>query len=136
MSYAMSAALQAAVYGALQADVAFNTLVSGAVYDALPSGALPSLYVSLGTETVRDRSDKTGHGAQHDLVVVVHTTGAGFQAAKTVATALSDILDGADLPLSRGHLISLEFLKARARRNSGERQLEITFRALVDETIS
>ena len=64
MSYAVSAALQSAIFGALSADPTLNDLVGGAIYDALPSGALPPLYVSIGQEVVRERNDSTGIGAE------------------------------------------------------------------------
>ena len=60
MSYAVSAALQAAIYQRLMQDEAMAALVQGHVYDALPQGALPALYVTLGTEVARDASDATG----------------------------------------------------------------------------
>ena len=65
MSYGMSAALQAAVFGALSDDAAINALSGGAVHDALPPGPMAPLYVVLGPERVRDASDKThaGRGA-------------------------------------------------------------------------
>ena len=63
MSYGVSSALQAAVYQALVGDPALSGLVGTAIFDALPTGTLPSLYISLGPEIARDKSDKTGHGA-------------------------------------------------------------------------
>ena len=92
MSYAVSGALQAAIYGALQGDATLTGLVGSAIYDAPPSGALPGLYVTLGAERVREASDGSGAGAWHDLTVAVVTGAAGFSAAKAVAGAVSDLL--------------------------------------------
>lgn len=133
MSYGITAALQAAVYGALVADVAVASLSGGAVYDALPPGPVPPLYVTLGPETVRDASDKTGAGALHDFPVTVVSEAAGFAGAKALAAAISDALTGADLALARGRLVRLAFLRARARRVDGGREIEVWFRARVDE---
>lgn len=135
MSYGMGAALQAAVYAHLQADVALNALVGDAIYDAAPAGGADGLYVSLGPEEVRDRSDKTGAGAAHDFTVSVVTDASGFQAAKDAAAAVSDALVDASLALSRGSLVSLGFLRARARRvSSGTlREIELRFRARVED---
>ena len=47
MSYALSTALQSAVYQALADDVALFAIVGDAIYDALPVGALPPMYVGL-----------------------------------------------------------------------------------------
>lgn len=137
MSYAVTAALQAAVYQKLAGDAALDALVSGAIYDAIPPGTLPVTYVTLGTETARDQSDKTGRGARHDLTVSVVTESAGFQAAKDAAAAISDALAGADLVLARGRLVSLNFLKAQARREGtgSTRRIDMTFRARVDDTL-
>ena len=134
MSYAVSGALQAAIYGALQGDATLTGLVGSAIYDAPPSGALPGLYVTLGAERVRDASDGSGVGAWHDLTIAVVTGAAGFSAAKAVAGAVSDLLHQADLPLARGRLVSLRFRRAEARReSSGLRRIDLTFRARVED---
>ncbi len=135
MSYGMSAALQAAVYTHLQADAALEALVGDAIFDAAPAGPVLGMYVSLGPEDVRDRSDISGGGAEHDFTVSVVTDAAGFQAAKDAAAAVSDALVDAPLALARGRLVSLNFLKARARRlSSGAlRQIDLRFRARVED---
>jgi len=131
MSYAMAAALQTAVYQALVAD----TGVDAQVFDAVPSGVVPDTYVSLGPELVRDRSDKTGAGAQHEFTVTVYTTEAGFGAAKDLAAAICDALVDADLTLTRGTLVALNFYKAQAvREQKGTaRRIDLKFRARVDD---
>lgn len=135
MSYGVSGALQSAVYHRLMADPALTALVGAHVFDALPSGALPSLYVTLGPEVVRDRSDKTGAGAEHEFTVSVVTDTSGFASAKAAATAVSDALIDAPLVLSRGLLISLNFYRAQAQRvgSSALRQINLTFRARVED---
>lgn len=135
MSYGAAAALQAAVYQCLTSDVALTQLVGSAIYDAVPPGDLPELYVSLGPEDVRDRSDKTGGGAVHVFTVSVVSSAAGFASAKAAAVAVSDALVDAPLALSRGALVALAFDKARARRvQDGDiRRIDLTFRARVDD---
>jgi hypothetical protein len=134
MSYASAAALQAAVYQRLVGDAAVAGLVGAAVYDAVPPGPLPPTYLSLGPEDARDRSDKTGAGAEHDFTVSVVTDAAGFQTAKALAGAVSDALVGADLALTRGRVVDLWFLRARARRvgAADQRRIDLWFRARVD----
>ncbi|MCG3266405.1 DUF3168 domain-containing protein [Loktanella sp. D2R18] len=133
MSYGVASALQTAVYGQLTADPDLTALVGTAIYDALPSGTLPALYVVLGSEDVRDASDKTGGGALHEFTVTVVTETAGFSTAKTAAAAVSDALVDADLTLTRGALVSLNFYKAKAARvGTGDvRQINLIFRARV-----
>ena len=134
MSYGAAAALQAAVYQRLAGDGALAALVGDAIYDAAPAGALPALYVSLGPEDVRDRSDKTGAGAQHRFTVSVISDAAGFHAAKQAAAAVSDALTGAGLTLARGRLVGLYFDRARARRSGpGTRRIDLRFHARVDD---
>lgn len=135
MSYGMAAALQEAVFQRLSGDAVLAGLVGGAVYDVMPSGPLPPLYVSLGPEEVRDASDKTGGGARHDFTVSVVADGSGFHAAKTVAAAISDALVGGELPLARGRLVALNFLRARAsREGTGQlRRIDLRFRARIDD---
>ncbi|MFN3209693.1 MAG: DUF3168 domain-containing protein [Roseovarius sp.] len=136
MSYGASAALQQAVYQALLADPALDALVGGAIFDALPPGTLPPLYVTLGPEEVRDATDGTGDGAWHRFTISVVTDGAGFHAAKQVAAAIGDALRDADLTLSRGILAGLYFFRARARREGtgALRRIDVTFRARIQDT--
>lgn len=135
MSYGVSAALQQAVFQRLQGDATLNSLVGSSIFDAAPSGTVPTTYVSLGPEDVSDASDKTGAGAVHEFTVSVVTESAGFSAAKNVAAAISDTLVDAPLALSRGTLISLRFLKARAKRvQDGDiRRIDLRFRARVED---
>lgn len=135
MTYAVSAALQAAVYQRLVADAALDALVGDAIYDAVPAGTPRGTFVSIGPEDVRDRSDKSGDGAEHDFLVSVVTNAAGFQVAKSVAAVVSDALIGANLVLIRGRLVGLWFLRAAARRadNGRVRRIDLTFRARVED---
>lgn len=135
MSYALAGALQAAVFARLSGDPVVAGLVGDAVYDAAPPGVLPRLYVSLGPEVVRDRSDRSGAGAEHEFTVSVVSDDAGFASAKAVAGAVSDALVDAALVLSRGRLVGLWFLRAKAARvGTGERRrIDLTFRARVED---
>ncbi|MBU2982735.1 DUF3168 domain-containing protein [Lentibacter algarum] len=135
MSYAVSSPLQAAVYQQLAGDAALSTLVGTAIYDALPSGSLPATYIALGPEAAYDKSDKTGAGAEHVFTISVVTDSAGFQAAKDVAGAVSDALVDADLTLTRGKLIYLNFDRASATREGtgATRRIDLRFRARVQD---
>ena len=135
MSYGVSSALQTAVFQRLQGDAALAGLIGIDVFDAAPSGTVPTTYVSLGPEDVRDASDKTAAGAVHEFTVSVVTEAAGFSGAKTVAAAVSDALVDAPLTLARGRLVSLGFLKARAKRvqDGDVRRIDLRFRARVED---
>ncbi len=134
MSYGLSAALQAAVFETLVGDAAIGSAVGQNIYDVMPAGPVPDTYVSLGPEDVRDRSDESGSAAEHRFTVSVVTASAGFQRAKSVAVAISNALDGSAPAMTRGRVVSIRFLKARARRvRNGEiRRIDLTFRARVE----
>jgi hypothetical protein len=135
MSYAVSGSLQKAVYQKLAGDAVVQSLVGDAVYDAVPTGVLPITYITLGPENAVARADRSSAATRHDFVISVHTEKDGFQAIKDVAAAVSDALVDAPLSLSRGSLSTLEFLRAKARRtnNSQMRQVDLWFRARVED---
>jgi hypothetical protein len=135
MSYAMAPALQTAVFQHLLADVPLIGLVGVNIFDSVPAGVVPSLYVSIGSEEVRDASDQTGAGASHEFTVSVVTDAAGFLGAKDVAAAISDALVNANLTLTRGRVVSLNFLRARAQRVRVDdvRRIDLRFRARLED---
>jgi hypothetical protein len=135
MTYALSEALQKAVYTTLINAAPVTSLVSGAIYDASPDGAFPGLYVSLGPEEVRARNDMTGRGAEHRFTVNVVSDADGFLVAKEVAGAICETLQDATPPLERGRVVSLNFDRARARRIGPDerRQIELRFHARVED---
>lgn len=137
MSYAIAAALQSAVYQALASDPTLAGYVGTAIFDAVPAGEVPDLYVSLGPEDVRNAADKDIGGAEHRIIVSVVSDGAGFQRAKLAAGAISDVLENAELILSRGRLVGLWFDRATARRTGRAgriRQVDLRFRARVEDS--
>lgn len=134
MTYAMGESLQVAVYARLASDTSLDALVKGAIYDSVPDLA-PDLFVALGPEQVAGRSDVTGGGAVHQLRISVVTSRSGYIAAKAVAARVSDVLVDAALPLTRGRVVSMQFMRAQARRDEGEgtRRIDLWFRARVDD---
>lgn len=132
MSYGAAAALQAAIFTQLTSATA---LAGVPVVDAIPSGGGTGTFVLIGPEEVIDQSDKSGGGAEHRLTVAVISDATGFQAAKTVAVAVSDAIVDAPLTLARGHLVSLQFLRAKAVRldAGGTRRIDLSFRARIED---
>lgn len=135
MTYALSAPLQAAVFARLSGDAGLAAIVGDAVFDAVPPGSVPSLYVAIGEETVRDRSDRDGGGARHDFTITVVSDRPGFAAAKDAAAAISDALLLSPLSLSRGRVVGLWFLRAQARRTGSDtqRRIDLRFRARTED---
>ncbi|NDR56065.1 DUF3168 domain-containing protein [Aliiruegeria sabulilitoris] len=135
MSYGASAALQTAVYQHLLANAEVSALVGSDVFDAAPSGTVPSVYISLGPEDVVARNDNLGAAARHRFSVSVVCETAGFQTAKTVAGAVSDALHNANPSLSRGRVVRMQFVKANARRigDAARRRIDLLFEAVVED---
>jgi len=131
MTYALSGALQGAIYDLLQNDAGLTALVGDAVYDAVPGGTLPETYVRLGSEKAVGGADR--FGAEHRFAVSVITTAPGFAFAKSVAAAVCDALRDAVPVLSRGRVVDLYFHSASAKRAEGgtARQIDLQFRALL-----
>ncbi|WP_270730773.1 DUF3168 domain-containing protein [Shimia sp. Alg240-R146] len=135
MSYGAAQALQQAIFERLSTDVGVIAEVGTAVYDAVPQGNLPNLYVSLGQETALDRSDKDSAGIEHRFVISVIADQAGYAGAKSAAGAICDALVDADLALSRGRLVYLNFDRAVARKDTSAnlRRIDLRFRARIED---
>ncbi len=136
MSMGASAALQEAVYQVLRADAGVQAVVGSAVYDEVPPGPVIGTFVTLGAGDVRDLSDGTGPIGEHGLVVTVTSDDEGFATAKRAAAVVSDALVDATPVLTRGRLVGLHFERAKVRRvRSGQvRRIDMTFRAIVEDT--
>ena len=121
--------MQTAVYQRL---AGWPALTGVAIYDAV-SPNVTGTFVLIGPEEARDQSDKSGAGAEHQMVISVITDATGFLSIKTIAANISDALIGAPLTLARGTLVNLLFLRATARRiEEGEiRRIDLTFRARI-----
>ena len=131
MSYGAAAALQTAVFGALTAAPALSGV---SVVDAMPPGTTPGTFVLIGPEVAVDQSDGSGPGAEHRFTVSVISDASGFMTAKTVAAAVSGALLGGGMVLGTGHLVSVTFQRAVARRldEGTTRRIDLTFRARVE----
>lgn len=133
MTYSISASLQQAIYTKLSLNTELASLLGSAVFDGVPPGAVPPLYVTIGEERASDRSDYDERGAVHEIDIAVISSGAGFSEVKAVAAAVSDALLAGPLVLARGRCDGLWFRQARARRvrRGGSRRIDLRFRARV-----
>jgi hypothetical protein len=131
MSYAAAAALQATIYGALSAAPALSGV---SIVDAMPPGTTPGTFILIGPEVAVDQSDGTGAGAEHRFTVSVISDATGFLTAKSVASAASAAVLAGGLSLTTGHLVSINFQRAVARRleEGSTRRIDMTFRARVE----
>jgi len=130
MSYAAAAALQAAIFAHLSLS---PELVGVDIFDAVPPSGTGT-FVLIGPEQATDKSDVSGAGAEHRMVISVIADTEGFLAAKTIAVKIADLLGDAALTMSRGNLVALQFLRADAKRSrDGDlRRVDMTFRARVE----
>ncbi|MFN3659565.1 MAG: DUF3168 domain-containing protein [Pseudolabrys sp.] len=127
MPTAASAALRAAVHGALAADAALTALLGGPkIYDEPPRGAeFP--YVTLGEARVADFSAGAERGEEHQLTLHAWSRQGGHRQAHLIAGALLQALDDAALTLADHHLVNFRFAVADVRREADGR----TYHALV-----
>lgn len=131
MSYAAAAALQAAIFQRLSG---WAGLAGISVVDEFPSGGGKGTFLLLGPETVLDKGDDTGAGAEHQFEISVISDAKGFMDAKTAAAEVSNALVDASLTLTTGVLVGIRFSRAVAKRlRQGDvRRIDMTFRARVD----
>ncbi len=137
MSYALSAALQAAVYRRLSADPSVSALVGSEIYDApleRARGQAAPDHITLGEDDARPNDTVTSRGAIHDFGVSVHSGRDGFDAVKRIAGAVCESLVDAPLEIGGGHLVALRFLRAKAERGPApeKRKVTLRFRAVID----
>lgn len=130
MSYAVSAAVQKAMYEALVADPPV-----GAIFDGAPEGEVPDTYAVIGAEDVRDRSSMDARLSEHRAIVTVYGAEAAFSSTKLMAGAICDRMLAGLPNLDRGRVVSIEFIRARARRvtSNAQRRIEMTFRLIVED---
>lgn len=134
MSYQSAAALQQALFDALTNDATLTGLLPGGVHDAPLPGTPQGTYGVIGVEQVIDRSDVTGPGAEHRVVIAVVSDAAGFLTAKAAAARISQTLPGTQPALTTGRIVAIWFHQARARRVEGGavRRIDLSFRVRVE----
>ncbi len=134
MSYQSAGALQEALYTALTGDAALMGLLAGGVHDAPPPGTPQGTYGVIGVEDAIDRSDITGPGSEHRVVISVVSDASGFLTAKSAAARISQILPDTQPVLASGRIVAIWFHQARARRVEGGtvRRVDLTFRVRVE----
>lgn len=133
MSALLSDVLQTAIYERLSTDAVLSSIVGSHVYDAMPAGPVPDLYVLIGDESVKDASDVSGAGAVHDLVISVMSTADSFLILKEAAAAIWAALETPALVPARGRLVGLWFRASSAKRSSsGQRKIDLKFRARME----
>ena len=118
MTYALAWPLQEAIFQLLCNNPICNEHFGGQIFDApLPlngEAELQGLYLVIGDEEAQDWSTSAEHGAVHVISLNVHAPRRGFSEAKRAAAEISDAILNANLILSRGRVVSVHFVDARA----------------------
>lgn len=141
MTYALSWALQEALFAAICADPVCSETFGHRIYDGPPplsgDAETQGLYLTFGDEEANDWSTATDLGASHLVRLDVHAPRRSFAEAKRAAAALSDAILGADFQMSRGRVVNTRFVDARTRREEGDalRRIEMRFRIIVEDTV-
>lgn len=138
MTYAFSWPLQQALFAALRADPTLGALVGARIYDEAPHAAALSPeggpWIVIGDEQVDAWSTATDRGAAHAVQISAVGAERGFGVLKRVASAICDVALG-PLPLSRGSVVTANFLGGRTRRIEGAalRQIDLRFRIAIED---
>ena len=135
MTYALSGPLQTAIFSVLAGKTDLTNFVGDSIFDHAPSGQIPGTYLSIGEESVKDASDLTCPGAIHEFVVTVVSDEPGFSTAKIVAGHVSEALANSNPPMSRGRIVSINFMRARAQRTRADarRRIDLRFRIRTED---
>lgn len=134
MSLQATLAVQSALYALLSGDAALGALLPGGVFDAPPPATPQGSYAVLGEEDVIDRSDASGAGAEHRVLVQVVSDAAGFATAKAAAARIAALLPDQRPALGAGRVVAIWFHQAQARRIGGgaQRRIDLRFRIRVE----
>ena len=137
MTMALSAPLQRGLYEQIAAAPELAQLV-GRIFDDAPHAAHEAgegAYVTLGDETVTPRNTATEQGAAHVVTIRVYAPVRGFLSVKEIAASLVRILVDAPPVLSRGAVVTHQFVRAETRREEGGalRRIDLVFRFVIED---
>lgn len=136
MTMVLAAPLQTALFARLSSAPELASL-NGRIYDDAPhqSADAADAYVTIGDESVAAWDTATESGAIHNVVIRVYSPVRGFLTPKQIAGSICDVLCADDLTLSRGRVITQEFIAAETRREEqgALRRIDLTFRFVIED---
>lgn len=137
MTMALSAPLQRGLYAQIAAAPELAQL-AGRIFDDAPHAAQDAgegAYVTLGDETVTPWSTATEQGAAHVVTIRVYAPVRGFLSVKETAASLVRILAAAPPVLSRGAVVTHQFVRSETRREEGGalRRIDLVFRFVIED---
>ena len=129
MKHVDFAAVQAGVFAQISADPEIKALIGTHIFDGVPPGVVPDLYLLIGPELVIDKSDFTQSGSEHQLLISALSQGHGFKEAKRLAGVVVNALHAKPPNLDNGRVVFVHFSKANAWRDPqlDARRVDVTF---------
>ena len=136
MTMVLAAPLQTALFARLTSAPELASL-NGRIYDDAPhqSADVADAYVTIGDESVVAWDTATDKGAIHSLVIRIYSPVRGFLTSKQIAGAVCDVLCDNELTLSRGRVVTQQFIRAETRREEqgALRRIDLTFQFVLED---
>ena len=137
MTMLLAAPLQTALFERLSNSARAGDVEPGASMTTRRTKAPtpPTPYVTIGDESVSAWDTATETGAIHNVVIRVYSPVRGFLTSKQIAGSICEALCAADLALTRGRVITQEFIGAETRREEqgALRRIDLTFRFVIED---
>ncbi|MFV0244906.1 MAG: DUF3168 domain-containing protein [Qingshengfaniella sp.] len=135
MSYRDAGDLQAAIHARLTGDTALMALVAGAVFDAVPEGRAPDVYLALGAEEVTETRDHDGAIMRHRIDLSAIGKAESFAQVKAVAAAAEAALRAAPLTAPGLNIMDMWLERVRATRGKhpARRRIDMRITVLLDQ---
>ena len=111
MTMVLAAPLQTALFARLSSAPEL-AMLNGRIYDDAPhqSADASEAYVTISDESVKAWDTATEVGAIHDVVIRIYSPVRGFLSSKQIAGSICEALCVGDLALSRGRVITQQFI--------------------------
>lgn len=136
MTMVLAAPLQTALFARLTSAPEL-ALLNGRIYDDAPhqSADDAEAYLTIGDESVTAWDTATDRGATHTIVIRVYSPVRGFLTPKQIAASVCEALCDDALSLSRGRVVTQQFIGAETRREEqgALRRIDLTFRFVLED---
>ena len=127
---------QKVLYEQLKADSTFMALISNKLYDEPPTN-LSYPYVVIGDSVEVPDNDLCHNGYDTDIMFKIYTKpgGLGFYTAKTILTAMNNVLNMKKFDMVGFTMIICKFDNSITQRNNDIRSITVRYNVLTDTMI-
>lgn len=127
---------QRVLYEQLKADSTFMALISSKLYDEPPTN-LNYPYVVIGDSVEVPDNDLCHNGYDTDIMFKIYTKpgGLGFYTAKTILTAMNNVLNMKKFDMVGFTMIICKFDNSITQRNDDIRSITVRYNVLTDTMI-